>query len=125
MKFEPTKGCSLQFNAFGFESTEVASAKRCCGNKYIFSVSPSIFEHPNTDIENDDDDCQFTDTILTGPTGGDCRIDQGHGNEDMAIEYGLPGEVIREKEIIQYSADYDSNKEAYISGVEECILRQG
>ena len=43
----------------------------------------------------------------------------------MAIEYGLPGEVTCEKEIMQYSVDYDSRKETYdISGVEECILRQ-
>ena len=43
----------------------------------------------------------------------------------MAIEYGPPGEVTGEKETMQYSVDYDSNKETYdISGVEECILRQ-
>ena len=41
----------------------------------------------------------------------------------MAIEYGLPGEVTGEKEIKQYSIDYDSNNGTYdISGEEECIL---
>ena len=71
----------------------MASAKGCCRNKYIFNVSPSLFEHPKTNIEHDDDDCQFTDIILTGPTGGGFGIE--HGNDGMAIEYGLPGEVIR------------------------------
>ena len=83
-----------------------------------------FFEHSKTDNENDDNGCQFTDLVLFGPANGDFGVDQGHGNEDMAIEYGLPGEVTCEKEIMQCSFDYDSNKETYdISDAEECILR--
>ena len=69
----------------------MASAKRCCGKKWIF-------EHPKTVIENDDSDHQFTDIALFGPSSGDFDSDQEHSNEDMAIEYGPPGEVTGERD---------------------------
>ena len=85
----------------------------------VKNVSTFIFAQSKIDIKINNNS-QFTDIVIIGPKSGGLGNDRELKDEDMATEYGVPGEVSGELEIMQCSIDHDSYKETLdISGVEE------